>query len=38
LANAQGDILDDIELVENLEKSKMLSVEISEKVAIAKET
>jgi dynein heavy chain len=38
LANATGDILDDIELVENLEKSKMLSVEISEKVEIAKET
>jgi len=38
LATAEGDILDDIELVENLEKSKMLSVEISEKVEIAKET
>lgn len=38
LANATGDILDDIELVENLEKSKMLSVDISEKVEIAKET
>lgn len=38
LANAQGDILDDVELVENLERSKMLSVEISEKVEIAKET
>jgi dynein heavy chain len=38
LANSTGDILDDIELVENLEKSKMLSVEISEKVEIAKET
>jgi len=38
LANAEGDILDDIELVENLERSKMLSVEIAEKVEIAKET
>lgn len=38
LANAKGDILDDIELIENLEYSKKLSVEISEKVAIAKVT
>lgn len=38
LAHAEGDILDDIELVENLEKSKALSVEISEKVVLAKET
>lgn len=38
LANAEGDILDDIELVENLERSKLLSVEIAEKVEIAKET
>lgn len=38
LANAQGDILDDVELVLNLEKSKLLSVEIGEKVEIAKET
>jgi len=38
LANAEGDILDDIPLVENLERSKMLSVEIGEKVEIAKET
>ena len=38
LANAKGDILDDIELIENLEYSKKLSVEIEEKVAIAKVT
>lgn len=38
LANAKGDILDDIELIENLEFSKKLSVEIEEKVAIAKVT
>jgi len=35
LANAKGDILDDIELIENLETSKTLSVEISEKVRTA---
>lgn len=34
LATAQGDILDDIELIENLEKSKKISVEVSKKVAI----
>jgi dynein heavy chain len=28
LANAQGDILEDIELIENLEYSKKLSMEI----------
>lgn len=38
LANAKGDILDDIALIENLEYSKKLSVEIEEKVAIAKMT
>merc|ERR1711959_827773 len=38
LANAKGDILDDIELIENLEYSKKLSVEIEEKVAISKIT
>lgn len=38
LANAKGDILDDIELIENLEYSKKLSVEIAEKVAAAKIT
>ena len=38
LASAQGDILDDVELIENLEDTKRISVEISEKVVIAKET
>jgi dynein heavy chain len=38
LNNAQGDILDNIELIENLEESKKLSVEIESKVKIAKET
>lgn len=38
LSNAKGDILDDIELIENLEYSKKLSVEIEIKVAIAKTT
>ena len=37
--NAQkGDILEDIELIENLEKSKAISTEIQEKVEIAKVT
>jgi dynein heavy chain len=38
LSNAKGDILDDIALIENLEYSKKLSVEIEEKVKIAKTT
>ena len=38
MANAKGDILDDIALIENLEDSKRISVEISEKVEIAKVT
>ncbi|KRW98533.1 P-loop containing nucleoside triphosphate hydrolase [Pseudocohnilembus persalinus] len=38
LATATGDILDNQELIDNLEKSKALSTEISEKVAIAKIT
>jgi len=38
LANAQGDILEDIELIESLEFSKKLSTEINEKVEIAKVT
>merc|ERR1712072_1632553 len=38
LANAKGDILDDIALIENLEYSKKLSTEINEKVAVAKIT
>jgi dynein heavy chain len=32
LANAKGDILDDIALIENLEDSKRISIEIGEKV------
>jgi len=38
LANAQGDILADVELIENLETSKRISVEVAEKVIIAKAT
>lgn len=38
LTNAKGDILDDIELIENLEKSKLISVEVAQKVEIAKVT
>ena len=38
LAEAEGDILDNIELIESLEFSKKLSTEINEKVEIAKET
>ncbi len=38
LANAKGDILDDIALIENLEDSKKISTEISIKVEIAKVT
>jgi dynein heavy chain len=38
LATAEGDILDNISLIENLEKSKKLSTEINEKVEIAKVT
>jgi len=38
LANAEGDILEDIELIESLEFSKKLSTEITEKVEIAKVT
>jgi len=38
LANVQGDILENIELIENLEYSKKLSGEISVKVEIAKKT
>jgi len=36
LKEQSGDILADLELIENLEKSKELSTEIKEKVAIAK--
>jgi len=35
---SKGDILEDIELIENLEKSKQLSVEIKEKIEVAKQT
>ena len=38
LANATGDILEDIALIESLEYSKKLSTEIQEKVEIAKVT
>jgi dynein heavy chain len=38
LSNAKGDILDDIELIENLEYSKQISTEIAEKVKVAKVT
>lgn len=38
LAEAEGDILENIELIESLEYSKKLSLEITEKVEIAKET
>lgn len=38
LAESKGDILDDIELIENLEYSKKLSIEIQEKVEKAKIT
>ena len=38
LANAEGDILEDIELIENLEETKKTSAEIQVKVAEGKET
>ena len=38
LAEQKGDILDDISLIENLEDAKKVSVETSEKVALATET
>lgn len=38
LANSKGDILEDIALIEKLEFSKKLSIEIQEKVEIAKVT
>jgi len=38
LAEAEGDILENIELIESLEYSKKLSTEIGEKVEIAKDT
>jgi dynein heavy chain len=36
LSEQEGDILEDIELIENLEKSKVLSTDIKEKMEIAK--
>lgn len=38
LANSQGDILEDIELIENLEETKRTAVEIEEKVCYALHT
>lgn len=38
LANAEGDILDDVELILNLEDAKKTSDEVKEKVVIAQET
>ncbi|KAF5834390.1 hypothetical protein DUNSADRAFT_8976 [Dunaliella salina] len=38
LANAQGDILEDIELIENLEQTKRTAVDIEEKVKLARQT
>ncbi|KAK3254170.1 Dynein beta chain, flagellar outer arm [Cymbomonas tetramitiformis] len=38
LANSQGDILEDIELIENLEETKRTANDIAEKVKIAKVT
>ena len=36
--HAQGDILEDIALIENLEETKRTALEIAEKVVLAKET
>merc|ERR1711907_913628 len=38
LANAEGDILDDVDLILSLEDAKKTSDEVKEKVVIAKET
>ena len=38
LAASQGDILEDVELIDNLDETKHTALEISEKVAAAKET
>ena len=38
LANAEGDITEDVELIENLEESKRIATDIMEKQAIAKTT
>ena len=38
LSNSKGDILEDIELIENLEETKRTASDIAEKVILAKET
>jgi dynein heavy chain len=38
LATAEGDLTENVELIENLEKSKAVSMEIAEKAAIAAQT
>lgn len=38
LANSQGDILEDIELIENLEETKKTALDIEEKVRLGRET
>merc|ERR1719482_2685567 len=38
LANAEGDVTENIALIENLEDSKATSIEVAEKMEIAKET
>jgi dynein heavy chain len=38
LANAKGDILDDIDLIINLENSKKISTEVAIKMELAKKT
>ena len=38
LSEQEGDILEDIELIENLERSKILSTDIKEKMEIARVT
>ena len=38
LANAEGDITEDVELIEGLEETKRISTDITKKSAVAKET
>jgi len=38
LSEAEGNILENVPLIENLEESKRVSTEINEKIEIAKET
>ena len=38
LANAEGDITEDVELIEGLEETKRISTDIAKKSAVAKET